>query len=524
MKKSLYIMAAAALSLTMSSCEEDFLETKPSERTSPEQIADAAKLDPTLLNGFVAGLYTTMFNTGTGGTTNHDDFGQKGYDIFSDMIASDVVLAGTTYGWYSGIARYQATTDFTLNAGYQPWRYYYRIVFAANTLIEILGGNDAVPEKAINKHQMGQAKAMRAYAHFYLSQYFSNGYGTGNEKTIPIYSSSASDAQPRSTSAEVYNFIVKDLTEAVTLLEGFNRSAKNEINQDVAKGLLAYAYASRGSQADLQQVIELTDELIGGNFRLLNPNEVVAQLGANGEVLNPESGFNNVASPSWMWGVDLTVPNGLDLVSYWGQMDIFTYSYAWAGDPKTIDVGLYNAIREDDVRKGQFDPINGGIEAFYKEDGYGAGDMDLMPVNKFFDPNRVIGGQRVVVTDYVYMRLEEMVLLNAEAKARLGQDGPARDMLKTLMVKRIVPASYAAYESQLDGLSGQALLDEIYLQTRIELWGEGKTYLAMKRLKKSVTRGSNHLFFQGQTYAWDSDELTFNIPQNEVVNNPVLNQ
>jgi hypothetical protein len=42
------------------------------------------------------------------------------------------------------------------------------------------------------------------------------------------------------------------------------------------------------------------------------------------------------------------------------------------------------------------------------------------------------------------------------------------------------------------------LKKEIYLQTRIEFWGEGKSYLAMKR-KATTTRGSNHLFFAGDS-------------------------
>jgi hypothetical protein len=49
-------------------------------------------------------------------------------------------------------------------------------------------------------------------------------------------------------------------------------------------------------------------------------------------------------------------------------------------------------------------------------------------VDLFFDPNRVIGGQRTITTDF-YMRIEEMHL-NAEAKSRLGNDSDARVVLK----------------------------------------------------------------------------------------------
>ncbi|HET8828838.1 MAG TPA: RagB/SusD family nutrient uptake outer membrane protein, partial [Pelobium sp.] len=203
------------------------------------------------------------------------------------------------------------------------------------------------------------------------------------------------------------------------------------------------------------------------------------------------------SNASWMWGADLTLASGLDLISWWGQVDIFTYSYAWAGDPKVMDAGLFAQIKPTDIRKGQF-------------------DTRLRPRNKFFDPARVIGGQRNVTTDYVYMRMEEMYLLNAEAKAKLNQDGLAITRLKELLTKRMPDASY------VDALSGQALDDEIYLQTRIELWGEGKSYLAMKRNKATITRGTNSTFFAGQSFPYDDDRLTFPIPQAEIINNPAI--
>jgi hypothetical protein len=115
------------------------------------------------------------------------------------------------------------------------------------------------------------------------------------------------------------------------------------------------------------------------------------------------------------------------------------------------------------------------------------------------------------------MRSDEFYLLNAEAKARLGQDAPARQVLSTFLAQRITDISY------LNTLSAQALLNEIYLQTRIELWGEGKSYLAMKRNKATITRGSNHLSDAGSSLRYDDDKLTFKIPQAEVLNNPVLN-
>lgn len=505
-----FFIAGAAM---ITGCKKDFLETSPTEFVTPEQLAGAAVQDPKLLNGNLAGLYTTMYTPGVGGTTNHDDFGQKGIDIYTDMIASDMVLGALNYGWYTTIARYQGTVDFTRNDTYVPWRYYYRQVFGANTVIDALGGNDVAPTTAVAKATMGQAKAMRAYAYFYLSQLYAKEYGDGSTKILPIYKDTKVANQPKSTTKEVYDLMIADLTQSITLLDGFTRTSKDQIDKNVAKGLLAYALAARGTQADWTQVTTITQEIMSA-YPMTTKGETVAVLNGT-NVTNSESGFNKASTPSWMWGVDLTIAQGLDLISWWGQVDLFTYSYAWAGDPKTIDRSLYDAIHSDDIRKGQFDPIGGGLEADY---GYSPGDFDLMPLGKFFDPGRIDGGQRVVITDLVYMRADEFYLLNAEAKAKLGQDANANQVLTTYLAQRIADVSY------LSGLSGQALKDEIYLQTRIELWGEGKSYLAMKRDKATIKRGSNHLFDAGSSFPYTDDKLTFVIPQAEVLNNPNLNK
>lgn len=500
MKLKYLLTLAVAGSAVLTSCKKDFLQTTPSAFTTPEQLGAAAAQDPKLLIGSVSGLYTTMFSVGVGGTTGHDDFGQRGMDIYTDMIQSDMVLGALNYGWYSGVARLTSTVDFTTNADYIGWRYYYRLIYGANNIIDILGGTNSTPTTAGNKYSMGQAKAIRAYAYFYLSQLYSKGYGDGTVKILPLYTTADGSQlnQPKATSAAVWEQMIKDLNDAITLLTGFTRTSKDQVDVNVAKGLMAYVLSARGTQADLQQVVTLTADIMAA-YPKTTPTYLV-YTGANGTT----AGFNNVATPSWMWGVDITLAQGIDLISWWGQVDQFTYSYAWAGDPKLVDLGLYNSIHADDIRKSQFAAPN----ATYA----------LQPINKFFDPARKSGGQRQVITDYIYMRSDEFYLLNAEAKARLGQDANAKTALKTYLADRITDLSY------VDALTGQALTDEIYFQERVELWGEGKSYLAMKRLKENVVRGSNHLFSAGQTIPWNDDKLTWVIPQAEVLNNPNLNK
>lgn len=482
--KNYFMYAVAAVMMT--GCSEEFLETEPTEFISATQIAEYSEDNPGLQAANISGIYSLMYQTGTGGTNlNHDDFGQKGYDIYGDMLSADMVLAGVTYGWYSGISQMNATLDFTSDPAYMVWRYYYRIAFSANTVIQGLGGNDAIPETQEGKYFMGQAKAMRAYSYFYLAQFYAQGYNP-SEPILPIYPDNDTPAQPLSTTQEVYEFAISDLTDAIDLLDGYNRTGLQEVNKYVAEGLLAYVYAAMGNY---EEVATLTEDVINnGGFSLMTAEQVLG-------------GFNDASTSGWMWGVDLTTDQGLDLVSWWGQVDLFTYSYAWAGDPKTIDVNLYNAISDDDVRKAQFENRSG----------------NLYPTGKFYAPAREIGGQRNITTDYVYMRVAEMYLLHAEADAMTGDEAGAKEALSAVLSMRVDDDSY------IDDLAGEDLMDEIYLQTRIELWGEGKSYLAMKRLEATITRGANHLSFAGESFSYDDPRLTFPIPQSEVQNNPNIN-
>lgn len=492
--KTIRYIGLALVTISMVSCSKEFLETEPTEFVSSSQLAEYSEDNPGLQAGNVAGLYALMYETGTGGSGGqHDDYGQKGYDVYMDILSGDMVLGGTNYGWYRDIARMQSTTDYTDLRNYYPWRYYYRIVFSANNVIGSFGGNDAIPETDEAKHFMGQAKAMRAYAYFYLANMFSEGYNP-NEPILPIYTDTQTDAQPLSTATEVYDLIISDLTDAVSLLEGFNRGGKQQINKYVAEGLLAYAYAAIG---EYSQVLPLTSDIIqNGGFTLTSREEALG-------------GFNSVTNPGWMWGMDLGSDQGLNLISWWGHVDIWTYSYAYVGDPKGIDLNLYNAIPDGDVRKEQFDTHPDF-----------ASNMPL-PIHKFWPPTEdgtlVPGGERYVEADYIYMRVAEFYLLHAEAAAKTGDEATAREYLKMLVNERMDDASF------IDGLSGQALQNEIYFQTRIELWGEGKIYLALKRNERTVNRGPNHVLEAGASVPYNDDKLSFEIPQSEVQNNPNIN-
>jgi len=489
MKRIFFILST--ISVLAISCNEEFLDSAPTETIATPKTE--FKLN---------GLYVMMINTATGGTTAHEDFGQKGYDIISDLLSGDMALARNGYNRYLRVANLTSTIDFTQNTpNYIGWRYYYRVIGGANDIINDLGGNDAIPVTDSDKYIMGQAKALRAYAYFYLMQFYNPSYKP-DEASIPVYTMPQQSAQPKSKQSEVYNLIISDLTTAINLLDKYTRPNKGYIDKSVAKGLLAYTYAAIGENGKAATLS--VDLITNSTYPVTTQDQAVG--GIDGKY---NGGFNLITTPSWMWGFDLTNDNGLDLISWWGQMDMFTYSYQSVGDYKTADAGLVNSIKDYDIRKQQFAGEFNGYKYF--------------PTNKFYNAARKIQGARNVTDDYIYMRIDEFHMLAAETLAKSGNEPQAKTILKNYLRNRYIGANAEAnLSADIDGLAGQSLLDFIYRNTRIEFWGEGKSYLAMKRNKATITRGSNHQFFPNTSYSYDDPKLSFKIPQAEVQNNPYI--
>lgn len=492
-------IVAAILSMTYS-CSEDLLDnsgnaetSQPTSSLTSAQAENAALTNASVTAAFVNGIYGQMVQTGSGGTGGHDDFGHKAYHVFSDFLSSDMALSVSTYGWYrASITEMQAMQDFTFGDNRQVWRYYYRIIRSTNNVIAALGGNDAVPTTDVNKAALAQAKTLRAQSYFYLAQFFQREYNP-TESILPLYDEPGVQNVGKATAQEVYALMEKDLTDAISLFAAatsWSKTVANEVDTFVTHQILGMVL---GVKEEWGRVASLTKAIIDNSpYSILPASDVT-------------NGFNSVYNQnSWMWGIDLTENIGLGLVSWWGQVDTFSYSYAWAGDYKVIDADLFAAIPANDARKAQF--FNNP-----------ASSRHLQPLFKFYASNRVGGTSRTVTADYVYMRVEEAYLLNAEANARLGNTAAARASLKALVSQRMPDASY------IDGLSGQALQDEIYLQTRIELWGEGKSFFALKRNKATIVRGANHLSFVGVPIPYNDERLQFEIPQDEIQNNPFVN-
>jgi hypothetical protein len=119
------------------------------------------------------------------------------------------------------------------------------------------------------------------------------------------------------------------------------------------------------------------------------------------------------------------------------------------------------------------------------------------------------------------MRAAEMYLIEAEARARQGQDLAAQTALFTLVKNR--DASYVQSTS-----TGATLIAEIMWNRRVEFWGEGFRFTDLKRTNQPMSRVGipNHLpaLILVSTIPAGDVQWQFLFPQDEINTNLALVQ
>lgn len=534
MKKYSFI-AILTVALFFGSCSSEFLHRDP--KGSSVMQSQYEKF-PDALEGSIKGIYTQLY---TDNSDDHDDFGLRSLDLQTDMLSGDIALTAYTYGWFQTDEwrmTYQRTGTY--------WMLFYGMLHNINNAIyTIKNAHDLVQHVAeygfpseskdytftdteiALAQQYAQILALRAFSYSKLAMLYGpvpddlkeGGYTISTYKTVPVYTEDNKDTpQGLSTLEEVFNRANLDFEEAIRYFEefgdGVSRENKIIINLDVARALYAYTLLN---EAPYWEVLNNSKYLEKMNLCLKNAEEVINT--SHFTILPFDKlltdGFNNVSTDSWMWGQDVTVETSGGLKSFFGQVDIHSYSYAWAGDTKAIDVDLWNAIPDWDSRKKWF------VDKSEKK-------FPLCPSKKFFsasNPNSTDDDKldREWLSDNVFMRIESVYLTAAEAARKLGQIDVAKNYLLAIVDNRVDAndeTAMASYSDYKNNLNSSNLLKEIEYNWRVELWGEGYGLQTFLRLTKSKKRGANHSNESG-TEVHDIDpQFLFSLPSSEITYNP----
>ena len=490
-----FLLLIVAGSFILAACSDE-LNTVPSDTVSQSQITELAEANPEaiaeILEPQMAGMFGHLvaYNSMGLSSVRHSDHGIKSIFHMADMMGEDVVQTSGSYGWY--------WHEYLLNVREkdyitprQMWQYLYQLVKMANDIIiQIPEDTEDVTLKAYR----GQALVTRAYSYHILVQLFQKTY-KGNESApgVPlILEVPNEDGNPRAPMSDIYAQMVEDLTNAVNLLDGYARPSKAFIDQNVAYGYLARVYLS---MEEWQKAADAAKAARTG-YQLMSGEEYL-------------DGFKYINNREWMFGSIITadlpiVQSGI--VNHFSFFSSFSYGYAsLTAMHKAIDKRLYDHMSETDFRKQAYQAPD--LSTF--EGGYNNVALPAYTNGKFGASDDGADNTQ----DLVYMRAAEMYLIEAEALAALGQNGPAGDVLAALMSNR--DPNYT--------VPGSGLLEEIRKQRRIELWGElGYALFDIKRLKQGINRayaGSNHPEDAQLVRDAEDWDFTYQLPNSEIDNN-----
>ena len=527
MKKTLYIIGLT-IAVLLSSCSDNWLNQQPGGSTITEE--QYQNMDG-VLKGSVMGVYAMMYQYG-----DHDVFGQRSIDMYGDLTCGDMAMTTQNYGWF-----YSDELGQSYARRAYLWSYYYDIIRLTNKAINAVHAQvgkeglmevDTVLANAESFFYYAEVLAMRGWAYANLQKWFcytpeqivAQGYTLDDYMSVPVYTEEVTEADtiigaPLSSAEDVYRRAESDLKDAIYYFdilenEGMVRTIKHEMNSDVARLNLAYLYLNKG---DNENAAKYAEEFINTTTHTLLPYSQLLT-----------TGFADVANNNWVWGQDVSVETTTALGSFFGQVDVFSYSYAWAGDIKGIDELLLESIKDKkwDARQYWFNNIYEATkECQYAPDGKFYSPAAKQKNNYKRKP-KAEEIDRDWLCDNVYMRTELAYIIAAEAYCRKNDNANAQKYLLAITDQRTLPEKVADYEAWKTSLSDNAvLLEEIRYNWRTEFWGEGFGLQTFRRFGKQVSLGDNHKR-SNKTPDPNAEssmrQFTFEIPSGEQYYNPFL--
>ena len=498
MKKiRIYLLAlVTGLLFLPTSCSEDFLETRPTDQLAAGDVFGSIQGAWGAINGIHRSMYIQYNSVQAHG-------GMDGLYRYIDFLGQDVLFNTTTNRWYLSAHGWVDHRNERSNAVLY-WTNLYRMISNINQVIVNI---DNVPDgtEAEKRHIKGQALAYRAWAHFMLVQLWADRFEPGGANThtgVPYMEDITFDGHARNTVAEVYSKINADITAAITNLEGYNRANKSHIDKQVA------------------QAIQAQIALVQGDWNLAATAANAAKQGYNFmSHAQHHEGYSSISNPEFMWANYVQEDQTMYFYSFYAYMSHTFNSTAIRQSPKSILKDLYDQISDTDIRK----------ELFYPNAV--ADKQPTVPPNGVRFNYMSSKFKSVSVSDsrgdFPWIRVAELYLIEAEALARqAGKEEQAKDVLFELANDR--DPMYVRSTN-----SGQALIEEILIQRRIELWAEGRSWTDLKRLNlplerpEGVTGGDGrHIAAIAQKLSEPAgtNEWTWMIPRSEIDTNPNLDQ
>jgi hypothetical protein len=533
--------------LVSSSCSDEFLDTKPTDAIAAgDALATEANM-ALILNGMHRSMYSQSQTILPGGTAiaNTGRANDHYWVPMGDNIGGALIHSGNAnnLGWRS-VAQWIEHRDETSLTVDILWYHRYNLIANANTLINRIAEGD-LPVTPKLREIVGQAYTYRAFAYLSLVQHYAKGYLIGNPSSdlgVPILTATEApfESGPRAPVQAVYDQINSDLDEAIANFEqatprgSGSAFLKSNLNIDVAWGLKARAALNSGDWTTAVNSARRARE----DYPIMGESDWKA-------------GFNSTLLPEVIWGSNVLGTETTFFRSYFYLASNDFNGSQVRNNPKIADRRLVDAIPATDYRGDAFlqDAPNSSSSAANGTGGWANNTNPLYATRAEFDAAiaeikqtyGLTSGHRthpymhfklkqqqpgtIEPDDIIYMRSSEMYLIEAEAHAMLNDIPAAQAALRPLGEERDSAYDVTAYNTQA------SLIEQIKLQRRIELWGEGFTYTDKIRWDEGIDHAANGGSGASETIYQDgffqdrpsvNPKWVFLIPQREIDTNTFI--
>ncbi|MBK3516475.1 RagB/SusD family nutrient uptake outer membrane protein [Carboxylicivirga marina] len=500
--KYIKIVVAAAIIGSTVSCSDEFLDTKPETAVSYEEAFESL----TNAESALVGMYNNLSSFSFDGLYA---------PIMGDLVGEDILLDSKhNWNWFLEVYQLETLANYTWASS--PWSDGYFLIYQANQIIE---NADKVPDATVAEkgNLKGQAKVMRAATMLKLVQMYGEAYSVNPEAPGILNANSAREWDEedigRSSVREIYGQILKDLNEAIPMLEDYANLSPNERSQKF-NDLTAF-FNVRSANAFLARVYLDMAGYEGAEEDYWEKARDHAAVAKKDMVLmdltDMFSGFSFPNSET-IYSIKYTADDNnvfLSIPSFYYPFDGYRSVRVDADFLDTFSA--YDQRRKywfADGRELIFDwPWDDTPEAVpYDEDNF--------VVMKF---NSI--GFQTGYAERISIRASEMYLIEAECEYELGNEDKARELLFAIQ-QRAQPGVDKSINT------GENLIKEILLERRKELVGEGFRWNDIKRRSLPFKREGDHWSEIRNFQFGDEDyyRLTFPIPQNEIDNNSALTE
>ena len=521
-------LAAMIAAVTLTACEDLDVENK-SQYVTADQKEAVLNINPGMGVAGLAGISATV-NQYQSVYANHFDFGYASVMLGTDLQGVDMVSSWSGYNWF----RYwEGFTSPTANGtpSAEMWYTIFKQIFACNAVCTTI---PADTESKSAMFQRAQAVMTRAWDYWILANYYQFNYeGHENALCVPIVTDeNAKEVEekgaPRATVQEVYDQILKDATEAISLIEASGMNPDDMIASKPKRfGSLATAYGVRARAYLTMHKYDLAAD---------DAQKAIENFAGQGAPLSiseaARPGFWSLDSKNWMWGIpvnesDRVVTSGI--VNFPSHICTFSgNSYVSVGAFRCINVALYENIPVSDSRKGWWlDENNQSANLTAAEQRY-IDNLDVVPdpyCNVKFAGYQDVPGTTTNANDIPLMRIEEMYYIVAEGLAMSGKVSEGVAFLNDFV------KNYRDPKYNCTATTPEDAQEAVYQQRRIEFWGEGLSYIDLMRLDKEIDRwGCNwptQATFRIPSSTGDPAKAgvrIYCIPQGEINGNPAITE